>query len=228
MAHSSYVAQSPQWLKGSQLLLEYKIKEPSIKTEKAPTLILLHGVGSNENDLFRLANEFPQDSYVISARAPFQFRANAFGWYEVDFTTGKPVYNKEQAEKSKLLIAQFINQLVEKYDLAKDKIYLVGFSQGAIMSYSVAISYPNKVKGIAALSGRMLEENQLILNQLERLETDVFISHSEKDNVLPYYHAEKAKSLLEGKTTRLKFETHSAGHSISTVTIKNLLEWFEI
>jgi len=227
MAHSSYVAESPQWLKGSQLLLEYKIKEPSVKSEKAPTIILLHGVGSNENDLFRLADEFPQEAYVISARAPFQFRTNAFGWYEVDFSTGKPVYNKEQSEKSKLLIVQFINQLVEKYDLAEDEIYLVGFSQGAIMSYSVAVSYPKKIKGIAALSGRILEEDQAVLNKLETLDVDVFIAHSQQDNVLPFPHAEKAKELLGSKASDFKFEVHNAGHSINAETVKSLVSWLE-
>lgn len=225
MAHTSYTTDNTQWQKGSQLLLEYKIKEPSIKTKKAPTIILLHGVGSNEADLFRLANSFPEEAYVISARAPYQFRPNAFGWYEVDFSTGKPVYNKAQAEKSKELIVQFIDQLVEKYELIEDEIYLAGFSQGAIMSYSVAISYPEKVKGIVALSGRMLEEDQVLLRKRQNLNVAVFIAHSEQDNVLPYTHAEKAKELLEHKATRFSFNIHQAGHSIDAKVIKKFNDW---
>ena len=51
--------------------LQYLIKEPKIKLDKNPLLLLLHGYGSNEEDLFSFANELPDNYYIISARAPY-------------------------------------------------------------------------------------------------------------------------------------------------------------
>lgn len=225
MTYASYTVNNENQTKETELVLEYKIREPLVTSENAPAIILLHGVGSNEEDLFRLAENFPELAYIISARAPLQFSPTAFGWYEVDFSTGKPVYDKAQAAQSKELITQFIDQLLAKYDIAQDKVYLVGFSQGAIMSYSVAISHPEKVAGIAALSGRMLEEDQALLNEMESLDVKVFIAHSESDNVLPYPHAEKANELLQNKGQNLFFHVHNAGHGIDASTVESLVSW---
>lgn len=227
MTHASYTVSDEGQTKETELVLEYKIREPLVASEKAPAIILLQGVGSNEEDLFRLAENLPESAYIISARAPLQFSSTAFGWYEVDFSTGKPVYDKTQALQSKELIVQFIDQLLEKYDITQDKVYLIGFSQGAIMSYSVAISYPEKVQGIAALSGRMLEEDQALLNEMENLDVKVFIAHSQSDNVLPYPHAEKANELLQNKGQNLFFHVHNAGHGIDASTVEKLVSWLE-
>jgi hypothetical protein len=54
----------------TSLVLHYLVREPVVKTAETPVLILLHGVGSNEQDLFSLANRLPDDFLVISARAP--------------------------------------------------------------------------------------------------------------------------------------------------------------
>jgi len=220
----TYQSETSRWLKGSQLLLEYKIQEPKDKNKsgKNPVVILLHGVGSNEADLFQLKEYFPKNYYVISARAPYKFGYNSYGWYEVDFSTGKPVYNKEQSVKSKQLIVQFLNQLLDKYDIDKEQVYLFGFSQGAIMSYSVAVNYPNKIKGIIAMSGRMLEEDQQLLEAKKSLDVDIFISHSQYDNVLPYSHAQTAKGVLESKANSINFYTHDKGHSVDLEILRSI------
>ena len=138
--------------------LHYLVREPKIKSMHPPVIFLLHGVGSNEEDLFSFANQLPEKYLVISARAPISLGGNSFAWYQVDFSTNKPVFNFEQEEKSRTIIINFIEQLKEKYSFNEKEIYLCGFSQGAIMSYSVALTKPGLIKGIAVMSGRLLEE----------------------------------------------------------------------
>lgn len=55
----------------TSLSIAYLIQEPKVKKEKNPLILLLHGYGSNEEDLFSFASELPEDYYVISARAPY-------------------------------------------------------------------------------------------------------------------------------------------------------------
>ena len=62
------------------LSLEYLIREPKIKKDSNPLLLLLHGYGSNEADLFSFASELPEDYYVISARAPYDLQYGSYAW----------------------------------------------------------------------------------------------------------------------------------------------------
>ena len=65
--------------------LKYKIKEPKIILDKNPLLLLLHGYGSNEEDLFSFASELPDTYFVVSARAPYDMQYGSYAWYAIDF-----------------------------------------------------------------------------------------------------------------------------------------------
>jgi phospholipase/carboxylesterase len=145
------------------LALKFLIHPPKIKTSKQKAIVLLHGVGSNEEDLFSLAEYLPVDFWIISPRGYYTLGAGRYAWYEVDFSSGTPEINSTQEETSRKIIIQFIEQLKSKYQI--EDIYLGGFSQGAIMSYSIGLAAPKIVKGIMALSGRILHEiRPLVVN----------------------------------------------------------------
>lgn len=88
---SSTIMKHETTVETKNLALKYLIREPKVKTDRRKGIILLHGVGSNEKDLFGLAEHLPDDFYVISARGPFTLGAEHYAWYNVDFSTGKPV-----------------------------------------------------------------------------------------------------------------------------------------
>jgi len=121
------------------MTLHYLIREPKIKLDKNKAVILLHGVGSNENDLISLADKLPRNMYVIAPRGQFTLGTGRYAWFNVDFSTGKPVYDKTQELSSRELITKFINQVKELYKI--EEVYLGGFSQGGIMSYSIGLTH---------------------------------------------------------------------------------------
>jgi phospholipase/carboxylesterase len=193
------------------MVLHHLVREPKIKSENPPVLILLHGVGSNEADLF-------------SARGPIVLGENRFAWYEVDFSTGKPVYNLGQEAKSRSIIVQFIEQAKAKYN--SGEVYLCGFSQGAIMSYSVALTRPDLVKGIAAMSGRLLEEikPEIAANDdLSKLK--ILLSHGKNDKVLPVQYALAAEAYLKTIGVAPKLNQYEAGHEINNAMLNDLVNW---
>lgn len=217
---------SSSFLKGEETLLHYIVREPKIKQDNPPLLILLHGVGSNEKDLFSFADQLPDNYLVISARAPYEISPGSYAWYEVDFSSGKPVINKEKAEKSRSILVQFINQLKEKHKFDDRRVYLCGFSQGAIMAYSVGLTRPDKIKGIAVLSGRLLEEVKPLIKQSEALsKLKVFISHGTQDNVLPVHYANEASAYLKGLGISPDYKEYPEGHTISSGMLDALAEW---
>ncbi|NQZ76881.1 MAG: dienelactone hydrolase family protein [Ekhidna sp.] len=207
--------------------LKYELREPFSTEGQVPLFLLMHGVGSNEKDLFQLKDYFP-DGYVISLRAPFRFGPSAFGWYQVDFSTGMPVYSQTQALESREILADFVDKALDSHGLIDpNQVYLVGFSQGAIMSYSVAIAHPEKVKGIIAMSGRMLTEDQEILRTKNFLDVEVHIVHSTQDPMLPYSGALEAKKRLENKVRSVELRSHENGHGVDTYVLQSILSEIE-
>jgi phospholipase/carboxylesterase len=204
--------------------LKYLIKEPQTKSVKKKAIILLHGVGSNETDLFSLADQLPKDYYIISARGKFTLSEGSYAWYNVDFSTGKPVFDKAQELQSREAILTFINQMKAKYGF--DDIYLGGFSQGAIMSSSIGLLHPDKLKGVICLSGRILQEirNDVKKNtELQKLK--IFLAHGTQDGTLTVAFAREAKTYLEQLKTALSYHEFEMGHQINADVLKELNKW---
>ena len=178
--------------------LEYKIREPKIKLDKNPLLVLIHGYGSNEEDLFSFASELPDEYYIVSARAPYNLQYGSYAWYAINFDADQNKFSdNEQAKTSRDLIAQFIDELEANYPIDSENVTLIGFSQGTILSYAVALSHPEKVQRVVAMSGyinpEILEENYL-KNSFANLK--IFTSHGTVDQVIPVEWGRKAKPFL--------------------------------
>ena len=212
--------------KNDESPLYYLAREPKIHSEHPPVLILLHGVGINEKDLFSFADQLPGKFLVISARAPLTAARDSYAWYQVDFSKGKPLFNEEQEEKSKNIILHFISYLKEKYSVDETEVYLCGFSQGAIMSYVVGLTNPSRIKGIAAMSGRILEEVRPFIASNEALHhLNIFISHGTNDGVLTVQYAREAKVLLKQLNLNPEYHEYPAGHTINNEMFQDLLNW---
>lgn len=206
--------------------LFYVHREASSKSAKPPLLLLLHGTGSNEQDLFSFADQLPGKFLVVSVRAPYTIERGSYTWYELRFENGKPISNTIQAEQSRKTLLAFIEQLKGKHDFDASQVYLCGFSQGGIMSYSVALTAPEKIKGIAVMSGRLLDDVKTKVAPKEQLKKlNIFISHGTKDNVLNVQYARDAKAYLQGLSLTPLYKEYLEAHTISREMFADLLKW---
>lgn len=138
----------------TQLPLEYIIKESTKKSKNTPVIFMLHGYGSNEQDLFSFANELPEQYTIISLRAPYKLSDFGYAWYAIDFDADKGKWSdNKQAIESRDLIVNFIEEACKVHKLDAKNVTLLGFSQGCILSLAVALSYPQKIKNVIGLSG---------------------------------------------------------------------------
>ena len=218
------IMETTNLISSDSLALKYLIKEPHVKSGKKKAIILLHGVGSNENDLFSLADQLPKDYYILCPRGKFTMSEGSYAWYNVDFSTGKPVFNKEQELQSREAILSFIKQVNEKYGF--DEIYLGGFSQGAIMSCTIGLLYPEKIKGVICLSGRILQEIRSDVKKTNELyKLKIFLSHGTQDETLTVAFAREAKIYLEQLQTKLSYHEFEMGHQITPEVMKELNKW---
>ncbi len=209
------------------LSLEYLIREPKIKQEKNPLLLLLHGYGSNEADLFSFASELPDEYYIFSARAPYDLQYGSYAWYAINFDADQNKFSDfEQAKVSRDLIATFIDELIKTYPIDVKNITLVGFSQGSILSYAVALSHPEKVKNVIALSGYISEpifEENYKNNDFSKL--SVFASHGTVDQVIPVEWARKTKPFLDNLGIESTYKEYPVGHGVAPQNFYDFKNW---
>jgi phospholipase/carboxylesterase len=209
--------------------LHHLVREPKIKLEKNPLLLLLHGYGSNEEDLFSFASELPEEYYIISARAPFDMQYGSYAWYAINFDADEKRFSDlDQARTSRDLIAHFIDELISNYPIDKNKVTLIGFSQGCILSYAVAVSYPEKVQRVVAMSGYFnpeIAKEGFENNDFKNL--SIFVSHGSVDQVVPVEWARKAKPILDTLGIKNVYKEYPIGHGVGPQNFYDFRDWLE-
>ncbi len=195
----------------------YSLHKPSAQpTKENPTLVMLHGRGSDERDLFSFSRQLNPQLEIFSLRAPFSYRWGGYTWFEL-FDDGS--VDEKSFTESKTALQEFI------FTLQSEKIILMGFSMGAIMSYALALTQPKTCNGIACLSGfapAQLEQDYK-LTELQNL--DIFVSHGIADPIIPISFARKTKQLLQSSTARVTYNEYPMSHEISEECFADLTQW---
>ncbi len=207
--------------------LSYIVREPEKIQTNTPTLILLHGYGSNEQDLFSFATELPSELLIISAQAPISLGFGAYTWFEIDFTGSKGNRtNTEQAKKAVILIENLVDEICTKYAVNLDNMFMLGFSQGSILSYAYAFKNPTKITKFIALSGYV---NKEIISDFKTASNynklDFFVSHGTQDQVLPISWAREIPVILEEFKIKYEYHEYPVGHGVSPKNFMDFKKW---
>ncbi|MBO0330015.1 alpha/beta hydrolase [[Muricauda] lutisoli] len=211
------------------LSLTYLLRPSSIKSEKAPALFMFHGYGSNEEDLFSFASELPEELMIFSVKAPYGLEPFGHAWYAINFDAEQGKWSDdEQAEESREKIVAFIDEAIEAYNLDKENITLLGFSQGTILSYAVALSYPEKVKNVVALSG-YINKNILVDNYTDKDHSglNIYASHGQVDQVIPLEWAQKSPEFLKNLNIPTTYKEFPVGHGVSQQNFFSFKNWLQ-
>ncbi|MEH6512792.1 alpha/beta hydrolase [Maribacter arcticus] len=209
------------------LSLEHIIRPSSLTDKKPPVLFMLHGYGSNEEDLFSFAPELPEELCIIAMRAPHILQPYGYAWYAINFDAEKGKWSDDdQAIESREKIISFIDEACSTYGLDDQNVNLLGFSQGTILSYSVALSYPEKIKNIIALSGYINEKilkDSYAESNFENL--NFYCSHGDMDQVIPVEWARKAPNFLKMLGIKHVYEEFPAGHGVLPQNFYSFKKW---
>ncbi len=203
------------------------LTRPSSFSENAPLLIMSHGYGSDENDLFSFAQELPKELFIISLRAPYPLPPFGNAWYAINFDAQQNKWNDvEQAVSSRDKIAEFIDYACETYPVDPNNVILLGFSQGTILSYAVALTYPEKIKNIVALSGYISEDmfpDKLESTRYKHLE--FYCSHGSVDHVIPVEWARKSPHFLNDLGIKHQYSEYPVGHGVAPQNFYDFKNW---
>ena len=194
--------------------------------ERPPLLILLHGVGANEQQMMQLAPSFDPRFIVVSVRSPLVLGPNAFGWFHVTFTANGPKIVAEEAAAGWKQLAQFIDEAVAAFGADPARVFIAGFSQGGIMALATMLAAPQKLAGAIWMSGRLLPEVLPHAAPADALrDKPVLIVHGTADEKLGIQLARWAREQLERFPLALTYRELPMGHTITPQSLAVVTTW---
>ena len=208
-------------------VLDYRVRRPLKESDTSPVLFLLHGYGSHEEDLFSFANYLPEEYLIISLRAPLSLSFGGYAWYSIHFNEQQDKWSDDaEAKKAQEIILYNIDYHLEQFKLKGQKVSLLGFSQGAILSWAVGLSHPERIDQLIALSGYV---NENIFSYAEKGldQLRIFSSHGTQDPTLPIDWARKGIALVEKKEISVAYKEYPQGHGINQDNFNDLLSWLK-
>jgi phospholipase/carboxylesterase len=158
---------------------------------------------------------------VISPRAPFKL-GYGFAWYGMG-QVGSP--EDEALHASLKELREFVEGVIPAYKLDPGRLFVMGFSQGAVMSSALALTEPEKVRGVIMHSGYVPVESGLNLKPEQARGKLFFVAHGMYDEVIPVRFGRHARDYLTGTGATVTYQEYPIGHSISEESLDDLSEW---
>jgi phospholipase/carboxylesterase len=213
-------------LKPLSLVHRYRPERRPVPGDGSSThlLILLHGLGSNEDDLFGLAPYFDPRFTILSVRAPNPYGNGGYAWFDLGITERGMSIDFESTENGRQAVLTFVREAQVAYGAAPERTLLGGFSQGAIMSASLLLTEPALVAGAVLMSGFVLPD--LPVAAPEALAgKPVLITHGEYDNVIPVDFARESRAGLEALGLAVTYHEYPMAHQLSEDCIQDVDDW---
>ncbi len=190
-------------------------------------LIMLHGYGSNETDLFELKNDLPRIYFPIALRGYQLTPYGGFAWYPLYMNASGNLHIKEDEMLHAISrLHDDIQDLTKRFGFKKE-ISILGFSQGSIISYALMSHYPEEYRNIVAFSGYIHEPVMMPLNKEDSKNLSVFASHGTNDDIIPVELARKVPLWLEKNHVRYVYKEYHAGHFLLPENVYDAMQFLE-
>jgi phospholipase/carboxylesterase len=187
--------------------LTYLVHEPTKTSDHPPLIVVLHGSGADENDMIGLWTQLPDTFVVVSPRGPFADAGGGYRW----FRKGKPV--EADIRLSRDRIDAFVDAAVRQFHADPQRVFLAGFSQGAVMVYQIVLREPGRFRGAAVLSGSLFAFDPGKLSaRTDWTHESFFIGHGTDDERIPFASATAAKAELARLGVPNEFHAYSGMH----------------
>ncbi|BDG10744.1 methyltransferase domain-containing protein [Anaeromyxobacter paludicola] len=209
------------------MVLVHRSIPPRVPSERPPLLVLLHGIGADEEDLLPLVPSLDPRFHVVSVRAPHLAEPMGYRWWAIDWSAAPPRADPAEIVASRELLARFLEEAAAAYGTDPARTQLFGFSQGAILSLALLLARPDPARGVVAHSGRLarLPGPEPSVEALSRARA--LLLHGTEDDVVPVELGRKAGEVLAPLLgTRLEHrELAGLGHGISPESLALAARW---
>jgi phospholipase/carboxylesterase len=200
------------------------ITRPAAATPEG-ALVLFHGRGADEHDLFPLLDILDPERRLLgaSARGPLSLPPGGAHWYAVR-RVGYP--DPETFHATYPELSAWLDGLLAEHDIAPERTVLGGFSMGSVMSYALGLGGDRPAPaGILAFSGFVPVVEGWEPDLAGRPDTRAFIAHGRRDPVMAVDFARRARELLEGGGLDVEYHESDAGHHIDPAHVRPAIAW---
>jgi phospholipase/carboxylesterase len=208
--------------------LKYLIR-PSEKEKNSPSIFLLHGYGSNKEDLFSLEGYLPKNHTIISLEAPISLPFGGFTWFEVnqiDIINKSYYKNKDEVDDIAKVIIKNIDKLSTEYELDKTDTTVLGFSQGASICWKLGLDYSNNIRRILPISSYI--NLNVFDNKIDKYNNILaYTSHGLYDDIIPISLVKETILELIEYNDNITFEKFESGHTINQENLSSIIKWID-
>ena len=211
----------------NNISFDYSIKESLSFDKNNKVIIMFHGYGSNKDDLFSFAKFMNPNFLIISIQAPIQMDYNSYCWWSLNLNNDMQLQmDVKEAKNSLNELNRFISEdLSVKYNFGLNQVYLLGFSQGCMISYALSINFPKNYKKAVGLSGKIPHE---IINFNEKFDYsnhNFFCSHGLNDQVIPIEIGRESDRWFSEKNINHKYLEFESAHGINSENFEQMNLW---
>ena len=192
-------------------------------------LVLMHGVGSNEQDLFGLAPQVPPQFHVLSLRAPLALGPGSSAWFTFGVAAdGSRAINAQQEAASRPLVAQALEVAGQQLGVPPERVVAGGFSQGGIMSLSLLLTRPELLHAAMVMHGRLLPEVLPLAAPAQQLAgRELWVSHGTEDTMIPLASAHQMRDAAAGFQLALTYREYPGGHELRPAELREAMAWLQ-
>lgn len=195
-----------------------------------PTILALHGWGASAQDLLGLAPFLHGGkALVVCPQGPVSFEIQpgyfGYGWFPI--RPGQPPEPSEFA-RGAALVRGFLDDMLRRYPVNPRKLVVLGFSQGGVMAYDLALRDPERFAGLVALSSWLPPDLAASLERRPELaQLPVFIAHGSEDPMLPVAMGHASRDGLIRLGVSATYREYPMGHEVRPELLRDLVAWLE-
>jgi phospholipase/carboxylesterase len=218
--------QKPQLIESGELFEQARLAHRVLQPEGEgpfPTAVLIHGRAGNEDVMWVFARTIPENWLIVAPRAIKVDPDGGYSWHPRQ-PDAWPSLN--QFEEAVTAVSHFIQALPSLYQADPNRIYLMGFSQGAALALATAIRQPGLVQGIAGLVGFVPEESETALAAAPLKNLPIFMAVGTQDERIPTERARQGAEILKTAAAQLDYHEYDTGHKLNAQGLGDLTEWW--
>ncbi|MES2944039.1 MAG: phospholipase [Pseudomonadota bacterium] len=198
-------------------------------TSRPWLLVLMHGVGSNERDLFGLAQHMPDHFHVVSLRAPNVIGPASYAWFLFSVSPqGERLINASQEAESRRILLEIVTALSKELGVPAERVVLGGFSQGGIMALSLLLTQPQLMHGAMVMHSRLLPEVlPLMASPVGLAGKQLWVSAGSRDQVLPLAQSHAIRDRVQPLPLNLTYTEFANAHEITADELGLAVKWLD-
>ena len=187
-----------------------------------PLILMLHGWTGDEDAMWVFASRLPSNAMLVAPRGLYPAPMGGFSWQPQMAKLWPWVDDFNPAVEA--LLELLTDENFPQADFSQ--LRLLGFSQGAALAFTFALTYPEQVRSFAGLSGFLPDGVQPLVNQLPLEGKNAFLAHGTQDQLVPVARARQAAQLLGQAGARVSYCEDDVGHKLSSSCFKGLKFFF--